>query len=94
VKLDFRKVSREDFEKKRREYHAELQASYFASHRIVGSEVYIARRGDSMWTLTKRFSGLPIWLLRQYNPDLDFADLRPGTQIVMPRVDDVVANGT
>jgi membrane-bound lytic murein transglycosylase D len=44
--------------------------------------------------LTKRFSGLPIWLLRQYNPDLDFADLRPGTQIVMPRVDDVVANGT
>jgi membrane-bound lytic murein transglycosylase D len=94
VKLDFRKVSREDFEKKRREYHAELQASYFASHRIVGSEVYIARRGDSMWTLTKRFSGLPIWLLRQYNPDLDFADLRPGTQIIMPRVDDVVANGT
>jgi membrane-bound lytic murein transglycosylase D len=94
VKLDFRKVSREDFEKKRREYHAELQASYFAAHRIVGSEVYIARRGDSMWTLTKRFSGLPIWLLRQYNPDVDFADLRPGTQIVMPRVEDVVANGT
>ena len=94
VKLDFRKVSREDFEKKRREYHAELQASYFAAHRIVGSEVYIARRGDSMWTLTKRFSGLPIWLLRQYNPDLDFAELRPGTQIVMPRVEDVVANGT
>ena len=94
VKLDFRKVSREDFENKRREYHAELQASYFAAHRIVGSEVYIARRGDSMWTVTKRFSGLPIWLLRQYNPDLDFADLRPGTQIVMPRVEDVVANGT
>ena len=52
------------------------------------------RRGDSLWTVTQRFSQLPIWLLRQYNPDLDFADLRPGTQVVMPRVEDVVANGT
>ena len=94
LKLDFVRVSREDFEKKRREYHQTLQAAYFAAHRIVGSEVYIVRRGDSLWTVTQRFSQLPIWLLRQYNPDLDFADLRPGTQVVMPRVEDVVANGT
>ena len=94
LKLDFARVSREDFENKRREYHQTLQAAYFAAHRIVGSEVYIVRRGDSLWTVTQRFSQLPIWLLRQYNPDLDFADLRPGTQVVMPRVEDVVANGT
>jgi membrane-bound lytic murein transglycosylase D len=94
LKLDFARVTREDFEKKRREYHQTLQAAYFAAHRIVGSEVYIVRRGDSLWTVTQRFSQLPIWLLRQYNPDLDFADLRPGTQVVMPRVEDVVANGT
>jgi hypothetical protein len=31
-----------------------------------------------------------VWLLQQYNPDLDFADLHPGTQIVMPRVEEVV----
>jgi membrane-bound lytic murein transglycosylase D len=93
IKLDFRRVPREEFEKKRREYHQTLQAAYFAAHRIVGSEVYIVRRGDSLWTVTQRFSQLPIWLLRQYNPDLDFADLRPGTQVVMPRVEDVVANG-
>jgi membrane-bound lytic murein transglycosylase D len=94
LKLDFARVSREDFEQKRREYHQQLQAAYFAAHRIVGSEVYIVRRGDSLWTVTQRFSQLPIWLLRQYNPDLDLADLRPGTQVVMPRVEDVVANGS
>ncbi len=94
LKLDFARVSREDFEQKRREYHQQLQAAYFAAHRIVGSEVYIIRRGDSLWTVTQRFSQLPIWLLRQYNPDLDLADLRPGTQVVMPRVEDVVANGS
>ncbi len=93
VHLDFHRVSREDFEQKRREYHQTLQASYFASHRIVGTEVYIARRGDSMWTITQRFAELPVWLIQQYNPDLDLADLHPGTQIVMPRVEPVVANG-
>ena len=94
VHLDFHRVSREEFEQKRRDYHQTLQASYFASHRIVGTEVYIARRGDSMWTITQRFAELPVWLIQQYNPDLDLADLHPGTQIVMPRVEPVVANGT
>jgi hypothetical protein len=48
------------------------------------------RRGDALWTVTQRFAQLPIWLLQQYNPDVDLADLRPGTQIVMPRVENVV----
>jgi membrane-bound lytic murein transglycosylase D len=93
VKLDFRKVSREDFETRRRDYHRELQASYFAAHRIVGTEVYIARPGDSLWTLTQRGTQLPMWLVQQYNPDVDLAELRAGTQIVMPRVEDVGNGG-
>jgi membrane-bound lytic murein transglycosylase D len=93
IHLDFHRVTHEEFEQKRREYHQELQASYFASNRIVGTEVYIARRGDSMWTITQRFAQLPVWLIQQYNPDLDLADLHPGTQIVMPRVEPVVAGG-
>jgi membrane-bound lytic murein transglycosylase D len=91
LKLEFGRVSREDFETKRREYHVELQATYFAEHRIIGTEVYIVRRGDALWNVTQRFDQLPIWLLQQYNPDVDLADLRPGTQIVMPRVENVVA---
>ncbi len=93
VHLDFHRVTHEEFEQKRREYHQTLQASYFASHRIVGTEVYIARRGDSMWNITQRFAELPVWLIQQYNPDLDLSELHPGTQIVMPRVEPVVANG-
>jgi membrane-bound lytic murein transglycosylase D len=93
IKLDFSRVSRESFEQRRHEYHQAMQASYFAGHRIVGTEVYIVRRGDALWTVTQRFSQLPLWLLQQYNPDVDLADLHPGTQIVMPRVEVVVANG-
>jgi len=87
LKLDYSRVSRENFEQLRRDYHAKLQGEFFVQHRIAGTEVYIVRRGDSLWTMTQRFSNLPIWLLRQYNPDTDLSDLRPGTQVVMPRVE-------
>jgi peptidoglycan lytic transglycosylase D len=93
IKLDFRKVSREAFEAHRREYHLQLQAAYFAAHRIVGTQVYIARPGDSLWTLTQRAAQMPMWLVQQYNPDVDLADLRAGTQIVMPRVEEVGGGG-
>ena len=93
LKLDFHKVSHDVFEQHRREYHQQLQAAYFAAHRISGTEIYIARPGDSLWTVTKRAKLLPEWLLVQYNPDVDFSDLRAGVQIVIPRVEEVGNSG-
>ena len=92
IRLDFRRVPPGEFEARRRNYHQALEASYFAAHRIVGTQQYIAQRGDSLWTLTQHFSQLPLWLLRQYNPDTDFANLQPGTQLVVPRIEDVSAS--
>lgn len=89
VKLEFKATTKAQFEQRRRDYHARLEAAYFAAHRIAGTEVYIARRGDSLWNITKRNVMTPIWLLQQYNPDLDFSDLKPGTQIALPKVEDV-----
>jgi membrane-bound lytic murein transglycosylase D len=92
LQLDYSRVSRETFEQLRRDYHAKLQGEFFAQHRIAGTEVYIVRRGDSLWTMTQKFSNLPIWLLRQYNPDTDLSDLRAGTQVVMPQVEVVAGS--
>lgn len=93
IRLDFRYVSPQAFEVERGNYHRALEASYFAAHRIAGTEAYVARPGDSLWTVTQHFSQVPLWLLREYNPDTDFADLRPGTQLVVPHVEDVSAGG-
>jgi membrane-bound lytic murein transglycosylase D len=93
VKLDFTRVSQATFEERRRDFHRSLQASYFAAHRIIGTEVYVARRGDSLWTVTQRYTRLPVWLLQQYNPDVDLSEMRAGTQIVVPRVEEVAAAG-
>ncbi len=87
LRLDFRRATREQFEQRRREYHEQLQAEYFATHRITGTEIYIARRGDSLWSLTKGDAGIPVWLLQQFNPDLDFGDLKPGAQVILPRIE-------
>ena len=93
IRLDFRHVSPQQFEQQRVAYHRALQASYFASHRIEGTEVYLTRSGDSLWGLTQRFPLLPTWLLRQYNPDTNFSTLQPGTRIVIPRIAVVSAGG-
>jgi membrane-bound lytic murein transglycosylase D len=86
VKLDFSRVSAEQFATVRREYHHRLQEEYFAVHRIAGTENYSVKRGDSLWVIAEQHADLPVWLVAQYNPDVDFNDMRPGTVITLPRV--------
>jgi membrane-bound lytic murein transglycosylase D len=87
VKLDFSHIPRDQFEKRRRAYHQTLQAEFFAGHRITGTEVYVTRRGDSLWAVSQRFTRVPAWLLQQYNPDIDFSALQAGFEIVVPKVE-------
>jgi membrane-bound lytic murein transglycosylase D len=93
LKLEFRKVRHEEFEQRRRAYHQALQASYFATHRILGTEIHIARSGDSLWTLTQHGAQLPVWLLQQYNPDVDLTQLHAGVQLVVPHVEEIESGG-
>jgi membrane-bound lytic murein transglycosylase D len=93
LKLEFSKISRERFEQQRREYHRVLQASYFARYRITGTGVYTVRRGDSLWTVRDRVGRLPVWLLQQYNPDIDLNQMRAGIEIVVPKVEELTVVG-
>jgi membrane-bound lytic murein transglycosylase D len=86
VKLDFSRVTPAQFEATRREYHRRLQEDFFAGHRIAGTENYAVRRGDSLWVIAQQHADMPVWLVAQYNPDVDFNDVRPGTAITLPRV--------
>lgn len=76
-KLDFSEVGREQFETARREYHQAMQAGYFARHRIAGVHTHALSTGDNLWELATSEYSIPIWLLRQYNPDLDFSSVLP-----------------
>jgi membrane-bound lytic murein transglycosylase D len=84
LRLDFSVVTPEDFEQQRIDYHRSLQEEFFAEWEIAGTELHKMRRGDSLWVLSNRRFKVPLWLLRQYNPDLDFSTLTAGTEITVP----------
>jgi membrane-bound lytic murein transglycosylase D len=86
MKLDLSRVSAAQFVSARRHYHQQLQDAYFAAHRIAGTETYSVKRGDSLWTIAQQHADLPIWLVAQYNPDVNLSDMRTGTTITLPQV--------
>jgi membrane-bound lytic murein transglycosylase D len=87
ITLDFSRVTPAQFVAARREYHHHLQEEFFAAHRIAGTQTYAVRRGDSLWTIAQHTGDLPVWLVAQYNPDVDFGEMRPGTALTLPRVE-------
>lgn len=86
LKLDFSQVATNKFETRRRTYHQQLQEAFFAQYRIVGSDTHVLKKGESIWLLSQKTYNVPVWLLRQYNPDLDLSDVKPGTKLVIPRI--------
>jgi membrane-bound lytic murein transglycosylase D len=87
VKLQFSKITRDQFEAKRLEYHKQLQEAFFAQFRIKDTATHVIKSGESIWVLAQQRYNIPIWLLRQYNPDLDLGAIRPGATLIIPLVE-------
>jgi membrane-bound lytic murein transglycosylase D len=87
VQLDFSRVSRSEFDARRHAHHAAIRDDFFARYRVAGTRVHVLRRGDTLWSLSRRHRAVPIWLLREYNPDMNLQDLQPGARITIPRLE-------
>jgi membrane-bound lytic murein transglycosylase D len=87
VQLDFSRVSRSEFDARRRSHHAAIRDDFFARYRVAGTRIHVLRRGDTLWSLSRRHRAVPIWLLREYNPDVNLQDLQPGSRITIPRLE-------
>ena len=86
VRLDFTGVSSLEFEQRRLDYHRSLQEEFFSAFRVTGTTAHTLRNGDTLWDLATQEYRVPVWLLRQYNPDLDFGALAPGTTLQVPQL--------
>ena len=51
------------------------------------------RPGESIWVLALRKYGVPLWLFRQYNPELDLHSVRPGMRVQIPVLADATEIG-
>ena len=89
IRLDLSRNGAERFVAARTAYHRQLQDAFFATHRIAGTDTVVVRRGDSLWTLAQQHGDLPLWLITQYNPDVDFSAMQPGAQVTLPRIEPI-----
>ncbi len=85
LRLDFSEVDQVTFESRRRQFHRDLQQQYFTTYRIQQTEEYSIQRRDFLEALTRQRS-VPIWLFRQYNPEVNFERLQIGQVVVFPVV--------
>lgn len=89
LKVPLGQTGIETFEQNRYEYHKRLQEDFFSVYRISALVPYKIRRGDNFWTLCQTKFDIPMWLLSNCNPQVDFADLRIQQQVMIPVVEKI-----
>jgi membrane-bound lytic murein transglycosylase D len=84
--LDLSQVDAMTFEQRRVAYQQQRQSEFFAAYQISDIENHVIRSGESLWVLAERKYKVPLWLLRQYNPDVNLDHLMPGAVVKFPRL--------
>lgn len=87
IKIPLDRVSKDNFEEKRFEFHQELAEDFFASYRVEKVLTYSIKRGDNIWTLARQEFEVPLWLIKHYNGDVDFGALIPSQKLLIPVVE-------
>jgi membrane-bound lytic murein transglycosylase D len=87
IKIPLGRTTKEDFEIKRFEYHQGLAEDFFGSYRVDKLRTYFIKRGDNIWTLSRREFEVPLWLIKQYNGHVDFGALIPSQKLLIPVVE-------
>lgn len=87
VTVVFDSISRAEFERRRKQYHLDKQRRFYADKEITGDVFHQIKTGDKIWNIVTQQYGVPLWLLLEYNPDLDFRTLRPGDKIHLPKLE-------
>jgi membrane-bound lytic murein transglycosylase D len=86
LELDYSQVDRATFEQRRLEYQQRTQEAFFLAYQITDTREHVVRSGESLWVLALRRYRVPVWLLRQFNPDLDLDRVTPGTVVKFPEL--------
>ena len=79
------KVTPEEFDGSRLEFHREREANFFAQNSITEVVKIEVRRGQSSWDLAQG-NDIPMWLFYRENPSLLREPLRAGMKVTLPIV--------
>jgi membrane-bound lytic murein transglycosylase D len=86
IKLIFNKVTPDEFNRLRLEYHRGIEEDFFIHYEIISTMVHRVQSGENLWYLCHYVFNLPMWLVVAYNKDIDFNQIKAGDKIVIPEV--------
>ncbi len=87
IRLSFSKVPEDEFRRRRIAHHRALRVAYLEQHSIRGTREHVLRPGETLWEISRSRYRIPLWLLRDYNPNVDFARLQSGVRLQIPDVE-------
>ena len=86
IKIPLKKKTVLEFEEQRYEFHKEIEEDFFEAFLVQGIDYYEVKNGDNVWTLCLNELEIPLWLLKKYNPEINFSSLQPLQKIKHPIV--------
>ena len=86
IKLIFNQVTPDVFNRMRLEYHRGIEEDFFIHYEIISTMVHRVQSGENLWYLCRYVFNLPMWLVVDYNKDIDFNQLKVGDKIILPEV--------
>ena len=79
--------------KARDAHHQKMAEGYLASRGgAVDVEFVTVRTGDSATSIARDQQGIPLWLLQTYNPTANLDRIRPGQELLVPVLADIVVD--
>lgn len=86
LRLDFSRVTPSEFLERRLEHHKGIEEDFFRFYQVSGTVDHTLRRGETLWTISRKTYAVPMWLIHRYNPEVDLARFVPGTTLKIPVV--------
>ncbi|OQX84799.1 hypothetical protein B6D60_08740 [candidate division KSB1 bacterium 4484_87] len=87
IKLVFKNVNKEEFDRKRIEYRQAKETNFFARYQVKGLKMHRVKYGDNIWDLCNNKYNVPYWLVAKYNPDHSLNKLKIGDMLIFPLIE-------
>lgn len=84
LKLDFKRVSKKEFFKKRYKYHLEVLSGFLKQKEFVNFIEYKITSGESVWEIANYRFKIPLELIQYFNIHSDINKLYPGDVLKIP----------
>ena len=86
LKVSFSPSTWKRFQRHRQAHRQDKETAFFAKNHVEDLVPYKVTKGDSIWKIAKKNGGIPLWVLEKFNSRIDLAKLRPGMELLLPKL--------